>query len=161
MWKYGKRIGQRLSKRLKGSLKKLQDENEEFKDSTTWLKSHDEELQDLRQKAKIWETTQRKWLEALFLHKQQKEALGSQVKALTKEKKEKENVMTNLELMNLKNVSMLQSKELRRKTIKAKREKLLEEKNEYKKNLQHLQAQLEISQEESRPNQCQEKIREL
>jgi hypothetical protein len=28
--------------------------------------------------------------------------LGSQVEALTKEKKEKENVLTNLELMNLK-----------------------------------------------------------
>jgi hypothetical protein len=29
------------------------------------------------------------------------------MKALTKEKKEKENVVTNLELINLKNVSML------------------------------------------------------
>ncbi len=32
------------------------------------------------------------------------------MKALTKEKKEKENIMTNLELINLKNVSMLQTK---------------------------------------------------
>jgi hypothetical protein len=47
-------------------------------------------LQDLRQKSKIWETIKRKWTEALFFHKQQQEALGSQVKALTKEKKEKE-----------------------------------------------------------------------
>jgi hypothetical protein len=40
--------------------------------------------------------------------------MGSQLKALTKEK-EKENVLTNLELVNLKNVSLLQSKELRKK----------------------------------------------
>jgi hypothetical protein len=50
------------------------------------------------------------------------------VKALTKEKKEKENVLTYLELVNLKNVSKLQSKELRRKATRAKKEKLLEEK---------------------------------
>jgi uncharacterized protein with HEPN domain len=54
--------------------------------------------------------------------------LGSQAKALTKEKKEKENVMTYLELVNMKNVFLLQYKELRRKTIEAKKEKLLEEK---------------------------------
>jgi len=35
------------------------------------------------------------------------------VKALTKEKKEKENVMIDLELINMHNVSMLQSEELR------------------------------------------------
>jgi hypothetical protein len=40
------------------------------------------------------------------------------VKALIKEKKEKENVLTNLELINLKNVSLLQFEELRRKTTK-------------------------------------------
>jgi len=39
------------------------------------------------------------------------------VKVLTK-KKEKENVLTNLELINLKNVYGLQFGELRRKTIK-------------------------------------------
>jgi hypothetical protein len=44
------------------------------------------------------------------------------VKALTKEKKEKENVLTDLELINLKNVSLLQSKEFRKKTIEAERE---------------------------------------
>jgi hypothetical protein len=38
------------------------------------------------------------------------------VKELTKKKKEKENVLKFLELMNLKNVSLLQSEELRRKT---------------------------------------------
>jgi hypothetical protein len=34
------------------------------------------------------------------------------VKALTKEKKEKENVLIDLELINLKNVSLLQFEEL-------------------------------------------------
>jgi hypothetical protein len=38
-------------------IKKLQDENEELKGSTTWLKLQDEELQNLRQKVKIWEAT--------------------------------------------------------------------------------------------------------
>jgi hypothetical protein len=41
------------------------------------------------------------------------------MKALIKEKKEKENVLTNLELVNLKNVFLFQSKELKRKTTKA------------------------------------------
>jgi hypothetical protein len=57
------------------------------------------------------------------------------VKTLIKEKKEKENVLTNLELVNLKNVSLLEFEELRRKTTKAEKEKLLQEK-EYKMNLQ-------------------------
>ncbi len=43
------------------------------------------------------------------------------MKALIKEKKEKENVLTNLELINQKNVSLLQSKELKRKTIEVER----------------------------------------
>jgi len=60
------------------------------------------------------------------------------VKALTKEKKERENVLTNLELVYLKNVSLLQFEELRRKIIKVEKEKLLEEQKEYQKNLQHL-----------------------
>jgi len=37
------------------------------------------------------------------------------VKTPTKEKKEKENVLINLELINLKNVFLLQSKEFRRR----------------------------------------------
>ncbi len=37
-------------------IEKLQDENEKFKGSTTWLKSQDEELQNLRQKVEIQET---------------------------------------------------------------------------------------------------------
>jgi hypothetical protein len=57
------------------------------------------------------------------------------VTALIKEKKEKENVPTNLELVNLKNASLLQFEELRKKMAKAKREKLMEEKKGYQKNL--------------------------
>jgi hypothetical protein len=43
------------------------------------------------------------------------------MKVLTKEKKEKENVLADLELINLKNVSLLQSKELKIKTVEIKR----------------------------------------
>jgi hypothetical protein len=39
----------------------LQDENEELKGSTLQLKLQDEELQNLRQKVEIWETTEKKW----------------------------------------------------------------------------------------------------
>jgi hypothetical protein len=46
MWKYGRRTGQRLSK--KNIIKNLQDENEEFKGSTTQLKLYNEKLQNLR-----------------------------------------------------------------------------------------------------------------
>ncbi len=67
-------------------IKKLQDENEKLKGSTTQLKSQDEKLQDSRQKAEIWETIERKWTRALFLHKKQQEALDSHVKALRKKK---------------------------------------------------------------------------
>ncbi len=42
-------------------IKKLQDENEELKGSTTRLKLQDEELHDSRQKAEIWESIERKW----------------------------------------------------------------------------------------------------
>jgi hypothetical protein len=38
------------------------------------------------------------------------------VKTLTKEKNENENVLTYLELVNMKNASLLNSKELRRTT---------------------------------------------
>jgi hypothetical protein len=40
-----------------------------------------------------------------------------------------------LELINLKNVSLLRSEELRRKTAKAKRKQLMEDKKEYQKTL--------------------------
>ncbi len=58
------------------------------------------------------------------------------MKALTKEKKEKENVLTNLELINMNNVFLSQSKELRRKTTEAKIEQLMEDKKEYQRTLQ-------------------------
>jgi len=41
------------------------------------------------------------------------------VEALIKEKKEKENVLMDLELMNLKNISLLNSKELITRIIEA------------------------------------------
>jgi hypothetical protein len=59
------------------------------------------------------------------------------VKTLIKEKKEKENVLTYLELVNMKNAYLLQSKELKRKIVEAKKKKLMEEK-EYQRNLQQL-----------------------
>jgi hypothetical protein len=71
MWKFGGRTRLRLSKKIKMFIKKLQDENEEFKGNITWLKLQDQELQDLKQKVTIWETIKRKWIEALFLHKKQ------------------------------------------------------------------------------------------
>jgi hypothetical protein len=61
------------------------------------------------------------------------------MKALTKEKKERENALKNLELINLKNVFLLQFEKIKRKTNEAEREKLMEDK-EYKRNLQCLQA---------------------
>ncbi len=67
-------------------IKKLQDDNEELKGSTSLLKSQYEELYNLKEKVKIWETIERKQIEALFLHKKQHEALDSQVKALNKKK---------------------------------------------------------------------------
>ncbi len=48
----------------------------------------------------------------MLLHKKQHEVLDSQVKALTEEKKEKENVLTDLELINLKSVSLCSLKNL-------------------------------------------------
>ncbi len=139
---------EKVKHKIKVLIKKLQDENEELKGSTTRLKSQDEELQDLRQKAEIWQTIERKWTQALFIHKKQQEALDSRVKALTKEKKEKENVIANLELINLKNVYLLQSKEF--KTIEVEIKKLMEDKKEYQINMQHIQAQLEMAHEQKK-----------
>ncbi len=75
-------------------IKNLQDENEELKGSTTRLKLQDEKLHNLMQKVEIQETIDKKWIETLFFHKKQQEALDSQVKAPIKENKEKENVLT-------------------------------------------------------------------
>jgi hypothetical protein len=52
-------------------IKKLHDENEKVRGSTTRLKLHDEDLQNLRLKVDIWETIERKWTKTLFLHKKQ------------------------------------------------------------------------------------------
>ncbi len=132
MWKSRGRTGHKLNKNKKIFIKKRQDENEELKGSTIELKSQDEKLQNLKQKVQIWEIIKRKWIEALFFHNKQQEALDNQVKALAKKNKDKENVLTYLELINLQNVSLLQFKELGRKTIFAEREQFMEDKKEYK-----------------------------
>lgn len=54
----------------------------------------------------------------------------SRVEALTKEKKEKENVLIDLELINLKNVSLLNYEKFRRIT-KVEIEKLVEANKEH------------------------------
>jgi hypothetical protein len=43
----------KVEQKIKVLIRKLQDENEELKGSTTWLKSQDEELQDLRLKDEV------------------------------------------------------------------------------------------------------------
>ncbi len=92
-------------------------ENEELKQKIGLMKSEIEELKELRKTVEVLETIERKWTKTLFIYKQQKEALSSQVEALTKEKKEKENVLIDLELINLKNASMLNYEKIN--TIKA------------------------------------------
>ncbi len=119
---------------IKMFIQKLQDENKEFKVTTAQMKSQDEEQQELKQKVEVQETIKRKWAKTLLFYKQQQKALGSQVEELTKEKKEKENVLTYLELVNLKNAYLLNSKELKRNITKVEKEKLAKEK-EYQKNL--------------------------
>ncbi len=60
--------------------------------------------------------------------------MGSHVEALIKEK-EKENVLTDLELVNPKNASVLNSKELRRRIAKVEKDKLVGENKEYERDL--------------------------
>jgi hypothetical protein len=55
--------------------------------------------------------------------------LSSQVEAITQEKKE--NILTNLELINLKNASMFNYEEIRRTTIKVEIKELMEKKKEH------------------------------
>jgi hypothetical protein len=50
------------------------------------------------------------------------------VETLTKEKKEKENGFTYLELVNLNNSFLLNYEELKRKVVKAGKKRLVEEK---------------------------------
>ncbi len=42
--------------KIKALIQKLQNENKELKVSTTWMKSQDEKLQELKQKIEVWET---------------------------------------------------------------------------------------------------------
>ncbi len=127
------------------------------------MKSQIEELKELRKTTKGQEIIEKKWIKTLFNYKQQQEALSSQVKALTKEKKEKENVLTNLEFINLNNASLLNFEEIRKKSKEAKIEKMVETNKEHKRNLQQLQAQLENANEEknSRSSLCEKKIGRL
>jgi uncharacterized protein (DUF3084 family) len=66
IWKKNKAKAEHKNKML---IKKLHDENEELQGSTTWLKSQDEKLQNLKQKVEVWDTTKRKWTKTMFLHK--------------------------------------------------------------------------------------------
>ncbi len=75
--------------KIKAFIQKLQDENKQFKAKIILMKSQGEELKELKKIAEAWETVERKWAKRLFHYKQQQEVLGSQVEALTKEKKEK------------------------------------------------------------------------
>jgi GTPase SAR1 family protein len=83
---------------------------------------------------------------------------------MIKEKKEKENVLTYLELVNLKNVSLLQYEELKRKITKVEKKNLLEE---IKGVLEEFVAPTIIvgdgtrTKEEFECSWCQEKIRRL
>ncbi len=92
--------------KIKAFIKKLQDEKKELKAKIVLMKSQVEELQKLKKMAEAWETS-KSLGKTLFQYKQQNEVLGSQVEALTKEKKEKENVLIDLKLVNLKSVSLL------------------------------------------------------
>ncbi len=57
------------------------------------------------------------------------------MKALTIKSKENENIITDLELINMKNVSLLQFEELKRKTTKVEKKKLMEDKKKYQRIL--------------------------
>ncbi len=57
------------------------------------------------------------------------------MKILTKEKKEKENVLIDLELMNLNNASLLKFEKLKLKITKVEKEILVEENKEYQRNM--------------------------
>jgi len=61
--------------------------------------------------------------------------LGSHVETLTKEKKEKENALIDLELMNLKSASLLIFEKLKRRIAKTEKDKLVEANKGYQRNL--------------------------
>jgi hypothetical protein len=58
---------------------------------------------------------------------------------LIKEKKDKENILIDLELINLKSVFLLDFEEIKT-TTRAEIEKLMENNKEHQRNLQQLQA---------------------
>lgn len=140
---------------------KIKKENENLKEKTGQMKFHIEELKELRKMVKVQKTIERKWVETLFTYKQQ-EALNSQVKALTQEKK-RENVLIDMELINLKNASMFNFEEIRRRTSVAKIEKLVGKNKEHRRNPKQLQAQLESANERKKSLDpiCVKKIRIL
>ncbi len=78
------------------------------------MKSRDERFKELKMIVKAWEAMERKWVETLF-HYKQHETLGSQLEALIKEKKDKEKVLIDLELINLKNDYMFNFEKIRRR----------------------------------------------
>jgi hypothetical protein len=85
------------------------------------------------------------------------------VKALNKEKKKKENVLTNLELVNLKNASLLKFEELRKTMANAKK-KVDGGKEWVSKEsiaLVSIVGDCTRIEKESRPNWCQEKAKRL
>jgi hypothetical protein len=57
------------------------------------------------------------------------------VETLTKEKKEKENALIDLELMNLKSASLLIFEKLKRRIAKTEKDKLVEANKGYQRNL--------------------------
>ncbi len=91
-------------------------------------------MKDLRKTIEVWETTKRKWTNTLFNYKQQKEALSNKVHALIKEKKDKENILIDPELINFKSVSLFNSEKIRTTTW-AKIERLVEKNKEHQRNL--------------------------
>jgi flagellar biosynthesis regulator FlaF len=64
--------------KVKMFIQKLQDENKELNVKTILMKSHDEELKELRKTVEAWEVTKKIWAKTLFDYKQQHEALGCQ-----------------------------------------------------------------------------------
>jgi flagellar biosynthesis regulator FlaF len=52
-------------------IQKLQDENKELKAQIILMKSHDEELKELRKTIEAWEVTRKIWAKTLFHYKQQ------------------------------------------------------------------------------------------
>ncbi len=73
-------------------------------------------MKELKKIAEAYESTKRKWTKTLFYYKQHHEVLSSQVEALTKKKKEKDNVLIDIKLIHLKSASLFNFEELRRKT---------------------------------------------